>query len=57
MGSLGPTQSISLLLAVPTIAATCGFIRISCRAQEQATRAGFLPSGLLLWIHGGCDPA
>ena len=31
--------------------------RISCRAEEQATRTRVLPSGLLLWIHGGPDPA
>ena len=31
--------------------------RIGCCAQEQATRTQALPSGLLLWIDGGRDPA
>jgi hypothetical protein len=31
--------------------------RISCYAEEQATRAQVLPSGLLLWIIDGRDPA
>jgi hypothetical protein len=31
--------------------------RISCCAEEQATRTGVLRSGLLLWVHGGRDPA
>ena len=31
--------------------------RISCCAEEQATRTRVFPSGLLLWIDGGRDPA
>src|SRR5271169_1405996 len=31
--------------------------RISCCAEEQATRTRVLPPGLLLWIDGGRDPA
>ncbi len=31
--------------------------RIGCCAQQQATRTQALPSGLLLWIDGGRDPA
>src|SRR5271166_5278765 len=31
--------------------------RISCCTEEQATRTRVLPSGLLLWIDGGRDPA
>jgi hypothetical protein len=31
--------------------------RISCCAEEQATRTRVLPSGLLLWVDGGRDHA
>jgi hypothetical protein len=31
--------------------------RIGCCAEEQAARTRVLPSGLLLWIDGGRDPA
>jgi hypothetical protein len=31
--------------------------RISCGAEEQATRAQDFPSGLLLWMDSGRDPA
>jgi hypothetical protein len=45
MGSLGPTQSISLLLAVAIIGATCGFIASAVAVRNKRRVRGFFLLG------------
>jgi hypothetical protein len=53
MGSLGTTQLISLLLAVATVAALCGFVASTARMKKRRTRRIFLVGFFCGLVAGG----
>jgi hypothetical protein len=53
MGSLGTTQLISLLLAVATVAALCGFVASTARRKKRRTRGIFLVGFFCGLVAGG----
>jgi uncharacterized membrane protein YeaQ/YmgE (transglycosylase-associated protein family) len=53
MGSLGPTQLISLLLAVAIVAAICGFIASAVARRNKRRARGFFLLGFFCgWMAG-----
>jgi hypothetical protein len=53
MGSLGPTQLISLLLAVAIIAATCGLIASAVARRNKRRARGFFVLGFFCGLIAG----
>jgi hypothetical protein len=53
MGSLGTTQLISLLLAVATVAALCGFVASTARKKKRHARGIFLLGVFCGLVAGG----
>jgi uncharacterized membrane protein YeaQ/YmgE (transglycosylase-associated protein family) len=53
MGSFGPTQLISLLLAVAIIAATCGFIASAVARRNKRRARGFFVLGFVCGLIAG----